>query len=72
MGLLEQTLTSENILAEHSKVHSKVHSFLQTHLLHWLEAMSLLQKIPEAITALQKLEAAVKASRALTVLRGCY
>ncbi|KAF2994064.1 hypothetical protein E8E13_002329 [Curvularia kusanoi] len=31
--------------------------FLKQHLLHWLEAMSLLQKIPEAILALQKLEA---------------
>jgi hypothetical protein len=50
----------------------KVHSFFRTHLLHWLEAMSLLQKMPEAITALQKLEAAVKASRVLTVLRGCH
>ncbi|KAF3034267.1 hypothetical protein E8E11_001607 [Didymella keratinophila] len=40
----------------------KVHSFFQKHLLHWLEAMSLLQKMPEAITSLQKLEAAAKAS----------
>ncbi|CAN9292460.1 unnamed protein product [Alternaria alternata] len=37
----------------------KVHSFFQKHLLHWLEAMSLLQKMSEAILALQKLEAAV-------------
>ncbi|KAJ4331969.1 hypothetical protein N0V95_009770, partial [Ascochyta clinopodiicola] len=35
----------------------KVHSFFQRHLLHWLEAMSLVQKMPEAILALQKLEA---------------
>ncbi|KAF3034264.1 hypothetical protein E8E11_000545 [Didymella keratinophila] len=47
----------------------KVHSFFGEHLLHWLEAMSLLQKMPEAITGLQKLEAAVKASRVLTKLR---
>jgi hypothetical protein len=46
----------------------KVHSFFQKHLLHWLEAMGLLQKMPEAITALQKLEAAVKASHVPTVL----
>jgi hypothetical protein len=35
----------------------RVHGFFQKHLLHWLEAISLLQKIPEAILALQKLEA---------------
>jgi hypothetical protein len=33
----------------------KVHKFFQKHLLHWLEAMSLLQKVPEAISALQEL-----------------
>ena len=43
----------------------KVHSFFQKHLLHWLEAMSLLQKMPEAILALQKLEAAVDVSHRL-------
>jgi hypothetical protein len=42
----------------------KVHSFFQKHLLHWLEAMGLLQKIPEAILALQKLEADLKVSYA--------
>lgn len=30
--------------------------FLQKHLLHWLEAMSLLQKIPEALMAIQELQ----------------
>ncbi|KAF1955560.1 NACHT-domain-containing protein, partial [Byssothecium circinans] len=34
----------------------KVHVFLQKHLLHWLEAMSLLQKMPEAVAAMQKLQ----------------
>ncbi|RII04488.1 hypothetical protein CUC08_Gglean011875 [Alternaria sp. MG1] len=43
----------------------KVHSFFQKHLLHWLEAMSLLQKMSEAILALQKLEAAVNVSHRL-------
>jgi hypothetical protein len=33
----------------------KVYRFLQDHLLHWLEAMGVLQKIPEASTALQNL-----------------
>jgi hypothetical protein len=41
----------------------KVHRFFQKHLLHWLETMSLLQKVPEAILALQKLEAALTTSR---------
>jgi hypothetical protein len=40
----------------------KVHSFFQKHLLHWLEAMSLLQKMPEVILALQKLEATLDVS----------
>ncbi|CAN9172452.1 unnamed protein product, partial [Alternaria alternata] len=40
----------------------KVHRFFQKHLLHWLEAMSLLQKMPEAILALQKLEATLNVS----------
>ncbi|KAF3029132.1 hypothetical protein E8E12_000037, partial [Didymella heteroderae] len=45
----------------------KVHSFFGEHLLHWLEAMSLLQKMREAITGLQKLEAAVKGSECTTL-----
>jgi hypothetical protein len=40
----------------------RVHGFFQKHLLHWLEAMSLLQKMPEAISALQKLEATLNVS----------
>jgi hypothetical protein len=40
----------------------KVRSFFGKHFLHWLEAMSLLQKIPEAILALQKLEATLNVS----------
>ncbi|RII17394.1 hypothetical protein CUC08_Gglean002488 [Alternaria sp. MG1] len=43
----------------------KVHRFFQKHLLHWLEAMSLLQKMPEAILALQKLEVALNVSHRL-------
>jgi hypothetical protein len=43
----------------------KVHGFFQKHLLHWLEAMSLLQKMPEAILALQKLDAALDVSHRL-------
>jgi hypothetical protein len=43
----------------------KVHCFFQKHLLHWLEAMSLLQKMSEAILALQKLEATLDVSHGL-------
>jgi hypothetical protein len=43
----------------------RVHGFFQKHLLHWLEAMSLLQKMPEAILALQKLEATLDVSHRL-------
>ncbi|KAI4940634.1 hypothetical protein J4E91_011295 [Alternaria rosae] len=35
----------------------KVHCFFQKHLLHWLEAMSLLEKMPEAELALHQLRA---------------
>jgi hypothetical protein len=50
----------------------KVYSFFQIHLLHWLEAMSLLQKMPEAILALQKLEAALDVSDILSRRKCCY
>ncbi|KAF2625734.1 hypothetical protein BU25DRAFT_110101 [Macroventuria anomochaeta] len=45
----------------------KVHSFFQKHLLHWLEAMSLLQKMPEAILALQLLQTSVCVAESMTV-----
>ncbi|CAN9292558.1 unnamed protein product [Alternaria alternata] len=45
----------------------KVHRFFQKHLLHWLEAMSLLQKMSEAILALQKLEATLNEEESATV-----
>ncbi|KAH6132813.1 hypothetical protein HBI68_255110 [Parastagonospora nodorum] len=47
----------------------KVHSFFQKHLLHWLEAMGLLQKMPEALLALQKLDADLKRVESETVSR---
>lgn len=50
----------------------KVHGFFRKHLLHWLEAMSLLQKMPEAILALQKLEAILSVSYKLTKKRQRY
>jgi hypothetical protein len=50
----------------------KVHSFFRKHLLHWLEAMSLVQKMPEAILALQKLEAILSVSYKLAKKRQRY
>jgi hypothetical protein len=41
----------------------KVHVFLQKHLLHWLEAMSLLLKIPGAVAAMQKLQSLLRVGR---------
>ncbi|KAK2038282.1 NACHT-domain-containing protein, partial [Colletotrichum somersetense] len=35
---------------------ASVHTFLQFHFLHWLEAQSLLQGIPQAVAAIQKLQ----------------
>jgi hypothetical protein len=61
MGLLEKASTCEALLVDNGKVHD----FFQKHLLNWLEAMSLLQKMPEAITALQKLEAILSVSSRL-------
>jgi hypothetical protein len=49
----------------------QVHSFFQKHLLHWLVAMNLLQKMPKAILALQKLEAVLKVSCVLAGVRDC-
>ncbi|KAJ8108526.1 hypothetical protein OPT61_g8114 [Boeremia exigua] len=47
----------------------KVHSFFQKQLLHWLEAMALLQKVLEAIVALQKLEVVLQAGDVLAELQ---
>ena len=49
----------------------KVHTFFQEHFLHWLEAMSLLQKIPETVTAMQKLQTTLRVSRGLN-RRQCH
>ncbi|KAF5851015.1 hypothetical protein GGP41_010749 [Bipolaris sorokiniana] len=46
----------------------KVHDFFQKHLLYWLEAMSLLQKMPEAILALQELEQVINSVERPSVL----
>ncbi|KAF2647278.1 hypothetical protein K491DRAFT_614839, partial [Lophiostoma macrostomum CBS 122681] len=44
--------SSYNVLSDDSKAHR----FLQKHLLHWIEAMSLLNKVPDAIAQIQKLK----------------
>ena len=41
---------------------SRVHEFLQEHLLHWLESMSLLEKTSESVRALTSLESHVLVS----------
>ena len=40
----------------------KVHLFLQRHLLHWLEALSLMRKLSEGILAIISLDSAVVVS----------
>ena len=39
--------------------HGEVHEFLLEHLLHWLEALSLIRKLPEGIRAITSLESIV-------------
>jgi hypothetical protein len=48
----------------------KVHNFLQKHLLHWLEAMSLMQKVPEAVAMMQKLHSILDVS-VISTMRWC-
>jgi hypothetical protein len=45
-----------------------VHQFLQEHLLHWLEALGWMQKVPEGIYAINSLEsiAAVRPAFSIT------
>jgi hypothetical protein len=50
----------------------KVHVFFQKHLLHWLEAMSLLQKIPDAILALQQLQSLISVGQRLITQQYWY
>ena len=45
----------------------KVHSFFQKHLLHWLEAMSLLQKVLEAGSALHQVRVIIDVSRGTSI-----
>jgi hypothetical protein len=47
----------------------KVHSFFQKRLLHWLEAMSLIQKMPEAVAVMQKLNSIVIVSSRVPLRR---
>jgi hypothetical protein len=49
---------SDGILSDNGKAHS----FLQKHTLHWLEAMSLLNRIPDAIAATQRLHSMLTVS----------
>ncbi|KAF5877798.1 putative beta transducin-like protein [Botrytis fragariae] len=42
----------------------EVHKFLKVHFLHWLEAMSLIGKISECITAIKSLESCISVEKA--------
>jgi hypothetical protein len=44
------------------KYQDDVHTFLRKHLLHWLEAMSLLGRMTEAITMITVLQSILKVS----------
>jgi hypothetical protein len=46
-----------------------VHLFLQEHLLHWLEALSLIKKASEGVLAIISLESLVTVSDSLCILR---
>ncbi|KAF2229457.1 hypothetical protein EV356DRAFT_475377 [Viridothelium virens] len=43
----------------------KAHRFLQKHLLHWLEAMSLLRKVPNALAVIRKLQSILTKSKSI-------
>jgi hypothetical protein len=47
----------------------QVHGFLQEHLLHWLEALSLIKKTSEGVLAIISLESLVVVSNSLSVLK---
>jgi hypothetical protein len=47
-----------------------VHIFMQEHWLHWLEALSLMRKISEAIFTTISLESAVVVRNLITAIRG--
>ncbi|TEY29165.1 hypothetical protein BOTCAL_0965g00010 [Botryotinia calthae] len=49
---------------EHIQDNDNIHKFLQTHLLHWLEAMSLMGKISESINAISFLESYIPIMKA--------
>jgi hypothetical protein len=50
----------------------QVHQFLQEHLLHWLEALSLMQKTSEAILVIISLESIIAVSESLSRLISSY
>jgi hypothetical protein len=50
-------LEQSELLLEHV---DDVYEFLQTHLLHWLEVMSLLGKVPETIGSINAIQSLIK------------
>jgi hypothetical protein len=51
-----------------ARLYDQVHQFLQEHLLHWLEAISCMQKTSEGILALTSLESIVSVSLLIPIL----
>src|SRR5690349_21168921 len=47
----------------------QVHKFLQKHLLHWLEALSLMRKTSEGVLAITSLESMVTVSDSLSAFK---
>lgn len=54
-----------------SGVGNRILEFFQTHLLHWLEVLSLIQKLSEGVLALQMLQNIIKVSLLLTISDCC-
>jgi hypothetical protein len=57
--------SSESSLADNGQVHV----FLREHLLHWLEALSLIKKTSEGVLAIISLESLVIVRNSLSVLK---
>jgi hypothetical protein len=57
--------------AEAFEDHHEILAFLQKHLLHWLEALSLLEKLPEVVLVLGSLEQLTVGASATSCVRPC-
>ncbi|GKT61158.1 vegetative incompatibility protein HET-E-1 [Colletotrichum tofieldiae] len=57
---LEHSNTAEILAGSDMQDNARVHTFLKRHYLHWLEAQSLLQGMPQAVVLMQKLKTQAK------------